>query len=938
MLKTRAVAPLPRASSYATAAYSAKPAPAPPSAVGTISPNRPAARRSAKSSTGNVARPVVVRRPGPRTAAPSRRAASSASLMPPRLLRLRPRALVEHGGRTVGTIRPTARRHRPAGQPAQRAPAAVGRSPRTRSRTPCRAHCRGQARAGRRTAPGRGCPSGHARHPLGHRDGDEPAQRGVVERVEHQQPARAQHPAQLGDRAGQVGHVLEDLAGAPPRRRSRRPAAARSRRRGPASRRASRACSSAEADAGRRRRAGSPGRRTCGASRPPPQPSVDQDARPAAAAGGTSRARASASQCSIAKAPSGRHHSPARSSYWRGSFRGRTTHRAWYSVSLTRRPANRPHLRVMRHGASALVRACHPEPAVAVTIVAALLAVGRRARRGRASPAVAAAVLASQLAVGWVNDWLDAEPRPRRSGATDKPVATGAVDRAYRSAVAVLVAVAGRARAGALPLGSPAALLHDRRPGLRAALQLAAEVDPVLGRCPTRCRSGCCPRSWCWRCPARRRRRPGWSRPVRCSARGAHFANVLPDLDDDARDRRTRPAAPARRRAGSPVAAAVLLLAATVAAGRSGRPGRRRGRASRPSRPPSWSCPSAGTPDSAAPPARGRLAMFRAVIVVAADRRALLLVGRAVAWCDPSSDARVGGSVLARRPTRLERGLLARSSRGGLRRDARCDTGARAAASPRLLVAPVDRPAACCCRAAAPARSPRPHDGAAGRTALERRPADGSGLPLRNLAVEYNGPTATPPVDDAPLEVSLYQPRPTQPVTVRVSSRPPSRRGWRRRRGAVALAGGAPTIGGHRTRPPVPPARRRRRPHRVRQPVGGARRPVGSPSGARGPAAPPRRPRPASHAGRAIDLGSPATAAGLAPATTRTLQLTGLTEHARAGQRGEPGLRRSATAAAARRAEAPVAVPLSPRRRAARRGRHRRRPRVGRFRRTAGLA
>src|SRR5439155_192410 len=54
MLNTSAVAPLPRASSYATRAYVPKPAPAPPSRSGTMSPNSPDSRRSVKSSTGNV--------------------------------------------------------------------------------------------------------------------------------------------------------------------------------------------------------------------------------------------------------------------------------------------------------------------------------------------------------------------------------------------------------------------------------------------------------------------------------------------------------------------------------------------------------------------------------------------------------------------------------------------------------------------------------------------------------------------------------------------------------------------------------------------------------------------------------------------------------------------------------------------------------------------
>ncbi|MBX6724271.1 MAG: hypothetical protein IRY92_13725, partial [Dactylosporangium sp.] len=54
-----------------------------------------------------------------------------------------------------------------------------------------------------------------------------------------------------------------------------------------------------------------------------------------------------------------------------------------------------------------LVRASHPEPAVAVTLVGAVLAVA--VGHGMAGTAVVAATIAaSQLAIGWHNDWLDA--------------------------------------------------------------------------------------------------------------------------------------------------------------------------------------------------------------------------------------------------------------------------------------------------------------------------------------------------------------------------------------------------------------------------------------------------------------------------------------------------------------------------------------------------
>ncbi|MFJ6956556.1 hypothetical protein ACISRB_34700, partial [Micromonospora aurantiaca] len=74
-----------------------------------------------------------------------------------------------------------------------------------------------------------------------------------------------------------------------------------------------------------------------------------------------------------------------------------------------------------------LVRASHPEPAAAVTVVAALLAAGV-GHSAAGVVLVALTVLASQLAVGWSNDLIDAE-RDAAVGRTDKPVTTGEVAR-----------------------------------------------------------------------------------------------------------------------------------------------------------------------------------------------------------------------------------------------------------------------------------------------------------------------------------------------------------------------------------------------------------------------------------------------------------------------------------------------------------------------------
>ena len=72
----------------------------------------------------------------------------------------------------------------------------------------------------------------------------------------------------------------------------------------------------------------------------------------------------------------------------------------------------------------ALVRACHPEPALLVTLVATALAASVDGPAGR----VFAAFLAGQLTTGWTNDWRDRD-RDLATGRTDKPVGLPASGR-----------------------------------------------------------------------------------------------------------------------------------------------------------------------------------------------------------------------------------------------------------------------------------------------------------------------------------------------------------------------------------------------------------------------------------------------------------------------------------------------------------------------------
>lgn len=75
----------------------------------------------------------------------------------------------------------------------------------------------------------------------------------------------------------------------------------------------------------------------------------------------------------------------------------------------------------------ALARSCHPGPAAAVTVIAAVLGMGAGLDGARTALLVAA-VLSGQLSVGWCNDAYDAR-RDAAAGRGGKPVADGSVSR-----------------------------------------------------------------------------------------------------------------------------------------------------------------------------------------------------------------------------------------------------------------------------------------------------------------------------------------------------------------------------------------------------------------------------------------------------------------------------------------------------------------------------
>jgi heme o synthase len=205
-----------------------------------------------------------------------------------------------------------------------------------------------------------------------------------------------------------------------------------------------------------------------------------------------------------------------------------------------------------------LVRASHPEPALAVTGVSALLAWGVGHPPGGIA-AVTASVLTSQLAVGWLNDRLDAD-RDIAVGRPDKPLATGALSSRLVLLSAIAAALATPALALLLNPTAAAAISVALLSALLYNWPLKSTPVSVL---PYAVSFGTLPAFVVLALPGAPAP-PGWL--VAAGAllgAGAHFANVLPDLDDDARTgvrglpHRIGPA-PSR------VAAAVLLLAATA--------------------------------------------------------------------------------------------------------------------------------------------------------------------------------------------------------------------------------------------------------------------------------------------------------------------------------------------------------------------------------------
>ncbi len=178
----------------------------------------------------------------------------------------------------------------------------------------------------------------------------------------------------------------------------------------------------------------------------------------------------------------------------------------------------------------ALVISSHPGPSVAVSVVATTLGIAVGLDPLRVA-VLGVAVLLGQVSVGLSNDWIDAD-RDRAVGRTDKPVAAGLVSVGTVRTAAVATAIA--AIALTLPLGWLATLAHTVFIVSAWGYNLGLKNSPssVL---PYMVSFGLLPMIATLARPVPAAAAPWAVALGALLGVAAHFANVLPDLDADAR-------------------------------------------------------------------------------------------------------------------------------------------------------------------------------------------------------------------------------------------------------------------------------------------------------------------------------------------------------------------------------------------------------------------
>lgn len=216
-----------------------------------------------------------------------------------------------------------------------------------------------------------------------------------------------------------------------------------------------------------------------------------------------------------------------------------------------------------------LVRACHPEPAVAVTaLVTALAAASGQTAAG--CVLVAVAVLAGQVSVGWSNDLLDLR-RDTAAGRTDKPLVAGVPrPRTVRIATGAAVPVCVAASLACGPVAGAAHLA-----GVAAAWTYNAGLKrTVWSWLPYAVAFGLLPAFVTLGLPSRPAP-PAWALAAGALLGvGAHITNVLPDIEADlATGVRGLPQRLGHRRSRLLAPMPLLCAAAVLVLGPPGPPG-----------------------------------------------------------------------------------------------------------------------------------------------------------------------------------------------------------------------------------------------------------------------------------------------------------------------------------------------------------------------------
>ena len=176
----------------------------------------------------------------------------------------------------------------------------------------------------------------------------------------------------------------------------------------------------------------------------------------------------------------------------------------------------------------ALLRAAHPEPTAAVTALATAVA----ASAGRSAAGcllVAATILTGQLSIGWSNDVIDAR-RDIAAGRRDKPIAAGEISsRTVAAACAV-----------ALALCIPLSFANGWRAGLVHLLMVAGGWAYNLGLkrtvfsfVPYAVSFGALPAFLALGLDGHPLPEPWVVLAGALLGVGAHFLNVVPDIEDD---------------------------------------------------------------------------------------------------------------------------------------------------------------------------------------------------------------------------------------------------------------------------------------------------------------------------------------------------------------------------------------------------------------------